>query len=114
MCHRPSREEMRMASTRNPSLRLRVGRFLRWLWNIAIKPHPSITESGQRRQAQSLLVLALAFSMLLSVGLTVAFFLSGMVSPNPVMLALFVLSVLVYGIGRTQFFTWGAFLLVVA
>jgi len=102
-----------MALTRNLNLRSRVGRFLRWLWNIAIKPHLSITESGQRRQAQSLLVLALAFSLLLLVGLTVAFFLSG-TGLNPVMAARFVLSLLVYGIGRTRFFTWGAFFLVVA
>ncbi len=103
-----------MALTQKSDIRSRAGRFSRRLWDLAIKPHVSITESGQKRQAQSLLVMALALAMLLLIGLTVAFFLSGMTGLNPVMTALFILSLIAYGIGRTRFFTWGAFMLVVA
>ncbi|MBN2004951.1 MAG: GAF domain-containing protein [Anaerolineae bacterium] len=94
--------------------RLRDARWWIRLWEFAIRPNPAITEVGERRQAQSLLILAMAFAVLLSMGLTMAFFLSGMTEVNPVMLVLFITSLIAYGVGRTQFFTWGAFLLVIA
>lgn len=103
-----------MAITQKPNKRSRLGRLLTRLWDVVIRQHATITEIGQKRQAQSLQVLALALSTLLLTGLSVAFVLSGMTKLNPVMLVLFGVSLLAYGIGRTRFFAWGAFMLVVA